>query len=333
MRIVFFETEGWEPDALQTLCHDHEVEFTRDRLSSDNVQAYKDADIISPFVHSTLDRSLLEQFGQLKSIATRSTGFDHIDLDYCAEKSVTVTNVPVYGTNTVAEHTFALLLSISRHILDAANGTRKGDFSGSGLRGFDLYGKTLGVIGTGNIGKRVAEIANGFGMHVLAYDIQPDEDFARQQSITYVQMDSLLAQADCVTLHVPGGDSTSNLLSDPEFTQMKKGVVVINTARGSVIDVQALLRALANGRVAAAGLDVLPDEAAMKAATESIGEPQGSENDALLANQALLRTPNVIVTPHNAFNTTEAVERILQTTAENIEHFIAGSPQNTVSSK
>lgn len=332
MQIVFFGAEGWEPDKLQTLTSKHEVLFTPDPLSAENVQQYCDADIVSPFVHCKLDASVLQQFQQLKYIATRSTGFDHIDLAFCDANGIVASNVPVYGTNTVAEHTFALLLAISHHIPEAVSQTRSGDFSGTGLRGFDLHGKTLGVIGTGNIGRRVAEIGRGFGMQVLAFDIAPDAEFAEQQSLSYVPLDALLQQSDCISLHVPGGESTQGLLSSDQFAQMKKGAVIINTARGSVIDVKALLQALDDGTVAAAGIDVLPEESAMKNAAGLQGAltDDASNRDALLDNQALLDRKNVIITPHSAYNTTEAVARILQTTAENIEGFIAGDLQNVI---
>jgi D-lactate dehydrogenase len=328
MRIVFFETEGWEPEKLQSLVKEHEVEFCQESLTVANMASFQDADIISPFVHSSLDLAVLSKLPELKYIATRSTGFDHVDLGYCNEHGIVVSNVPVYGTNTVAEHSFALLLAISHHIPAAVAATRQGNFSGTGLRGFDLHGKTLGIIGTGNIGGRVAEIALAFGMQVLACDIKPDAELARNSGLRYVSMESLLAAADCISLHVPGGEATNNLLSEEEFAQMKKGVILINTARGSIVDVRALLRALDSGVVAAAGLDVLRDEAALRALPEAGAAPDNE--DILRANRALLDRDNVLITPHSAFNTNEAIERILQTTSDNIEHFIAGSPQNTV---
>jgi D-lactate dehydrogenase len=334
MKIVFFETEKWECDILQRLCCDHEVIFTEEELSGKTAQMHKDADIISPFVHSGLDRSVLAQFEQLQFIATRSTGFNHIDLDYCNDNAIPVSNVPVYGDHTVAEHVFALLLSMSHNIPEAVNRTRRGDFSQKGLRGFDLQDKTLGVVGTGSIGKRVVEIAQGFRMKVLACDTRPDTVFAEQYDMTYGDMNTLLEQSDCITLHVPENQFTHHLLSKEEFSRMKDGVVLINTARGSIIDVKALLRALADGKVAAVGLDVLPNEPAIGEEAEMLrsffSKKYGLEK--LLADNVLLRMRNVIITPHSAFNTTEAVERILQTTGENIKHFISGEPQNIVNS-
>ena len=332
MKIVFFEAEKWECDILQQICCNHELVFTEDELGIDNVELYSNADIISPFVHSDLSCSVLERFRHLKFVATRSTGYDHIDLDYCASNGIPVSNVPVYGDQTVAEHVFALLLAISHKLPEAINRTRKGDFSQKGLQGFDLQGKTLGVIGTGAIGKRVVEIAQGFRLNVLACDTSPDHVFADQRPVSYVDMDRLLEQSDIVTLHVPGSKSAAPLLSDREFARMKDGVVLINTARGSLVDTQALLHALADGKVAAAGLDVLPDEPSIREEAELIRSFFDKKHDleTLFANHVLLHMRNVIITPHSAFNTKEAAERILQTTGENIIGFIRGEAGNIV---
>ena len=332
MKIVFFEAEKWECDILQQACCNHEVVFTDEELGTANVGLYRDADIISPFVHSVLDHSVLDCFEHLKFIATRSTGYDHIDLEYCTRNAIPVSNVPVYGDQTVAEHVFALLLAISHKIPEAINRTRKGDFSQRGLQGFDLQGKTLGVIGTGAIGKRVVEIARGFRLNVLACDPKPDAVFADRHDVSYVDMNCLLEQSDIVTLHVPGSQSATHLLSDREFARMKDGVVLINTARGSIVDTRALLHALADGKVSAAGLDVLPDEPSIREEAELIRSFFDKKHDleTLFANHVLQHMRNVIVTPHSAFNTKEAVERILTTTGENIVGFIEGEPRNLV---
>lgn len=335
MKTVFFETEKWECDILRRLCGDYDVVFAEEELDATTAQLYKDADVISPFVHSELNGNVLGQFEQLKFIATRSTGFDHIDLEYCNENAIAVSNVPVYGDHTVAEHVFALLLAISHNIPEAINRTRRGDFSQEGLRGFDLQGKILGVIGLGNIGKRVVEIAQGFNMKVLAFDTKPDAEFAEQHAIPYVDMNTLLEESDCITLHVPGGKSTDDLLSHKEFSRMKNGVVLINTARGTIVDVKALLRAIAEGKVAAAGLDVLPDEPSIREEAEMLRSFFSKKHDleTLLADHILLHMRNIIITPHSAFNTTEAVARILHTTIENIESFMNGQQQNIVNSE
>ncbi|MEB3359343.1 MAG: hydroxyacid dehydrogenase [Synechococcales bacterium] len=332
MKIVVFEIENWERDAFESLNADHEIEFTRHALTAETVQQYADTDIISTFIYSRLDRDILQNFQSLSLIATRSTGTDHIDMDYCDEQHIQVCNVPNYGENTVAEHVFGLLLTISHNLTQAIDRTRRGDFSLQGLQGFDLRGKTLGVIGTGSIGECVIGIARGFGMNVLAFDVKPRKDLADRLGFHYVAMAELLSQADVITLHVPAIPQTQNLLGEEEFKQMKKGMVLINTARGSLIHTQALLQALSDGTVAAAGLDVLPEEPVMREEAELLRSVYRNHHDmeTLLADHILLRLRNVIITPHSAFNTREAVQRILDTTADNIQSFLAKQPEGAI---
>ncbi|MFW6053202.1 MAG: NAD(P)-dependent oxidoreductase [Persicimonas sp.] len=268
----------------------------------------------------------------MKMVATRSTGFDHVDTDICRERGVTVSNVPTYGTNTVAEHVFALLLALSHHIVEAVDRTRRGDFSQQGLRGFDLRDKTLGIVGTGDIGRCVIEMAGGFRMNTIAFDMQPDPELAAELGFEYVGFDELLERSDIISLHVPLNDKTHHMISGEEFDKMQDGVVLINTARGKILDSQALLYALSSGKVAAAGLDVLPEEPAIREEAQLLRRIFREKHDleALLADHVLLHMRNVIITPHSAFNTKEAIGRILDTTVDNIEAFLAGEPINTV---
>jgi D-lactate dehydrogenase len=330
MNIVCFEIEDWESNTLRGLCHGQDVVMVQKKIDVHNADDYEAAEIISCFIYSDLRRPVLEKLKNLKMIATRSTGTDHIDLDYCRSRGIAVANVPAYGEHTVAEHVFALLLALSRHIPQAVRRTRDGDFSFSGLCGFDLYGKTLGLIGTGAIGLHVARIAKGFGMKVLGYDVNPCTDAV----LTSVGFDTLLSVSDIISLHVPGTPQTHHMLSQKEFAMMKDGVVIINTARGQVIDVRALLRALQSGKVSAAGLDVLPEEPTIREEAELLRESFAQQHDleALLADYALLHHKNVIVTPHSAFYTNEAVEKIIQTTGDSILSFVAGEPKNIVGS-
>lgn len=332
MKISAFEVHEWERKAFEPLRGEHEVKLVEQPLSKDNADDHGDADIISTFIYSDLDRQVLEAFEGLKLIATRSTGFDHIDTDYCAQRDITVCNVPDYGKNTVAEHTFALLLALSRNIVPAAERTRHGDFSFRGLRGFDLRGKTLGVIGTGDIGQFVIRIARGFGMQVIAFDIEPNDQLCENYDFHYAPLDELLGAADVVTLHVPETPETHHMISADQFAAMKDGAVLLNTARAGAVDIDALLRALATGKVAAVGLDVLPREEVICEEDELLRRIYEKKNglDELLANQMLMRLPNVLVTPHSAFYTTEAVERILDTTIANIRSFVAGEAKNAV---
>ena len=332
MKLVVFEAEPREAPAFDVLKPAHAVEVVAEPLRATTVHAFADAELISTFIYSELDRSVLEQLPSLRLIATRSTGYDHIDGAYCAARGIAICNVPSYGENTVAEHAFALLLALSHRLIDAVERARSARFSPNGLQGFDLAGKTLGVVGVGQIGRHVIRIARGFAMEVVAHDVSADPAIANELGFRYVGLDELLAAADVVTLHAPATPATHHLLSADAFRRMKDGVVVINTARGSLIDSRALIQALRSGKVAAAGLDVLPDEPLIREEAELICSIFSDRHDLreLVADHVLLRMPNVIVTPHSAFNTREAVARIVDTTIANIQAFLDGQPQNIV---
>ena len=249
-----------------------------------------------------------------------------------AERAIAVQNVTTYAAHPVAEFTFALLLTVARNIYPAYNRLREGGvFSTRGLGGFNLSGKTLGVLGTGRIGRTVIGIARGFGMRIIATDAKPDTAFAVANEVTYVPFDELLAQSDIITIHVPALPETFHMLGAAEFARMKKGVVVINTARGDVIDTRALVAAVRNGTVRGAGLDVLEQERAL---TDEPGALVGSaaETDfsVLTANHILIDMPNVIVTPHIAYETTEAIQEISRVTAETISAFGAGTLEHSL---
>ncbi|HKJ90673.1 MAG TPA: NAD(P)-dependent oxidoreductase [Oceanipulchritudo sp.] len=335
MKIYLFETEKWEKETFEPLEEQHELVCVREPLDEDNADEFKDAEIISVFVHSAVSDAVLGKLPQLKAIATRSTGFDHIDVKTCSGRGIEVSYVPTYGENTVASHTIGLLLNIAHRISDGVDRTRKGDFSNKGLRGFDVMGKTIGVIGaSGSIGRCVVQMAGGIGMKVLGQDVKPDEAFAEEAGFRYVDMESLCRESDVVTVHVPFNEKTKNLIDHDVFSKMKKGVIFLNTARGGIVNERDLLRALSEDRIAAAGLDVISAEPVIREEAELIRiviEDEESWGD-LLANETLLRMRNVYVTPHNAFNTNEAVQRILDVTLENIEGFIRNEPVNTVES-
>lgn len=290
--------------------------------------------MVSTFIKSQVTADVLAELPNLKLVATRSTGYDHIDLEACGRRGVAVCNVPDYGDPTVAEHAFALLLAVSRRIVEAAARTRDGDFSMEGLRGFDLAGRTLGVVGAGRIGRRMLEIGRGFGMSTVAADPRQDLAAAARLGFRYLTLDELLERADVVSLHMPGGPATRDLISDAEFARMKVGAVLINTARGGVVNATALVRALESGHLAGAGLDVLAEEPLLREEAEIFRPdadiPAERLRDLVAAN-ALIRRRDVIVTPHIAYDTQEALRRILATTLENIEAFAAGTPRNLVS--
>lgn len=335
MKIVVYETEEWERAACLSLLPGHDLRCRPEALTQVTAGADGDAEAITTFIKSDLRGATLRQMPSLKLIATRSTGYDHIDLDYCRAAGIAVCNVPDYGDHTVAEHAFALLLALTRHIVDAAERTRRGDFSRAGLRGIDLAGKTLGVIGAGRIGRRAITIGRGFGMEVLACDLRPDLSVAQALGFRYADLDEVLRGADVLTLHVPGGVGSSHLISDDEFAAMRPGALLVNTARGCVVDPEALVRALASGKLGGAALDVLPEESVIGDEAEIFRTGHSPVDPGslrtILANHALLRFPNVIVTPHIAYDTREALERIVATTVANIEAFARGAPGNLVS--
>jgi D-lactate dehydrogenase len=346
MKTIFFELEAWEKEyiqaqlALRSLGEvgEGEVLMIDGGLNEETALAFSEqgaeVEVVSIFVDSVINEQVLASFPKLKLIATRSTGYDHIDLKACQARGVAVANVPSYGEDTVAEYTFALLLNLSRKVAESYDRVREtGSFDLDGLRGFDLKGKTLGVVGTGKIGKNVIEIATGFNMNIIAYDKFPNEEYAEKMNYKYLTFDEVLAQADILTLHVPYVEENHHLINSEAIAKMKKGAYLINTARGALVDTEALLKSLKEGSLAGAGLDVLEEEGVVKDELNfltSSAHPGEHDIKTVLENHVLIDLPNVIVTPHNAFNTWEAMQRILNTTIENIKGFVAGQPANLV---
>lgn len=283
-----------------------------------SVAAAVDADIIGVFMDSKVDAAAIAALPNLKFLTTISTGFDHVDLAAAAARNISVSSVPAYGENTVAEFAFALILALSRKLCEARVRVRdEKKFTTDGLAGFDLAGKTLGVIGTGRIGKHAIRIGKGFDMRVVACDVTPDIAFASEAGYSYVSLEELLAQSDVITVHAPSLPSTHHLIHSGNIDRMKQGAYLVNTARGAIVETAAVIAALKSGRLGGAGLDVIEEEAQMK--TGNMSELQ-----------ELLKMPNVIITPHNAFNTREAFLRIVDTTIDNIVAFAKGSPINVV---
>lgn len=328
MSITLFELENQFADCFNELVSETPVFITDQPLTPDNVQAYADSRIISTFIDSHLTADILETLPDIELIATRSTGFDHIDLDYCNSRQISVCNVPNYGPDSVAEHAFGLLLTLTRKLESALCETRHGRFSIRHLRGMELFGKTIGIIGTGNIGSSTARIAHGFGMHILGYDRIVNDDLCSTYGLEYVTLDKLLQSSDVISIHLPANTETQNLLAIDEFRQIKPGAILINTARGEVVDTFCLLDALISGQLTAAGLDVLTDESMLRD-TNTLPSNHAATR-ILCANHKLMNLPNVIVTPHNAFNTHAAVKRITEITITNINRFLAGKPVNRV---
>ncbi|MEM5811857.1 MAG: NAD(P)-dependent oxidoreductase [Candidatus Aenigmatarchaeota archaeon] len=333
MKIGFFEAEGWEKEILEKEFAGHNLIFAKDWLTKENVENYKDLEILSIFICSEINKEIIDFLPNLKFIATRSTGFDHLDINYCKEKGIKVSNVPEYGTKTVAEWTIGLMLNLMRKIYYAIDQIKEAEsFDLSNLRGEELYGKTLGVIGTGKIGKEVIKLAKALGMNILAYDVYQDENFAKEYNFRYVSLEELLGNADVITIHVNLSPSTFHLINRNNINLVKRGAYLINTARGGIIETEALIYALKEGILKGAALDVLEEETEIKEELEILAKPdlKTEEIKTLWQNHILMKMPNVLITPHNAFNSKEAVERILKTTIENIKGFIEGKPMNLV---
>ena len=229
MKIAFFETEEWEKEFLQIHLQGYELSFVKDPLTKNNILEFKGSEIISVMIYSQLKAEILEKIPSLQYITTRSTGFDHIDLAYCRNQNILVSNVPTYGARTVAEHTFALILALSHKIIESVERTRRGDFSLKGLRGVDLNGKTIGVIGLGNIGRAVIDIAHGFGMRVLVNTKTPDLEYAKQHDVAFVSLDELLSQSDVISLHIPYTPQTQHFINKENIKKCKPGSILINT--------------------------------------------------------------------------------------------------------
>ena len=288
--------------------------------------------VLSVFVGSRVDRPLLDACPDLRLVATRSTGYDHVDVAACTARGVAVANVPTYGENTVAEHTFALILALSRNVHKAWVRTQRGDFSIQGLQGFDLRGRTIGLIGVGHIGLHVAKIARGFGMRVLATDPRPQPLLAELVGFDYVELEELVRSADIVSLHAPLLPATRHLVDRELLKRFKRGALLINTARGGLVDTEALLWALDEGILAGAGLDVLEGEELLTEDRRRLAlERDEAALRVLVENQLLAGREDVVVTPHVGFDSVEAVQRIAEVTAASVAAFLAGDPQNLVS--
>lgn len=333
MRIAFFEIQSWERPLLAEAFKDHELFFSEKPLQNSDLSGIRDFEVLSIFIYSRVGKEVIDGLPHLKLVATRSTGYDHIDLAAAKSRGVMVSNVPMYGEHTVAEHTFALILALSRNVHKSHVRRLKNDFSIEGLRGFDLKGKTIGVIGAGKIGLHVIRIARGFGMRVLAYDTFQNNFLSDVLDFVYVPLDQLLAESDIITLHTSYNKKTHHLINEHSIGKIKRGSLLVNTARGELVDNNALIRALDSGLLAGAGLDVIEGEHLIKEEKELLsGTKLKGDLSELVNDHNLLRRDNVVYTPHIAFYSEEALHRILHTTIENITCFTVGVCQNTVES-
>ncbi len=313
IKVAVFDTKQYDIPGFER--YDSEeinFKFFETKLTADTVKLAKEFDAVMVFVNDVVNKEVIDQLCEygVKLVALRCAGFNNVDLAY-AKGKITVVRVPAYSPYAVAEHTMALLLTSLRRIHKAYNRTREFNFSLNGLTGFDLYGKTVGVVGTGKIGKIFINICKGFGMNVIAYDLYPD----KESGINYVSLDELFEKSDIISLHCPLTTENTYLINKYTIEKMKKGVYILNTSRGKLIDAEALLEGIKAKKVGAACLDVYEDENDIFFKDYSGHILQ----DDVLAR--LISMPNVLITSHQAFLTEEALDNIAKTTVNNITEF------------
>jgi len=312
MRIVFTEVQGYREKLREAFPSDDLVLFDGPLDGEELVSEAKGAEVISVFKRTPIRAGEIDLLPGLRMINTRTAGFDHINAGHALDRGIAVTNIPDYGPHAIAEHAFCLLLACARHVIPAdrsVKADRKFDFEP--FRGLDLKGKTLGVVGTGRIGAEAVRIAKGFDMKVIAFDIYQNEKLARDYGFEYLPLEEVLERSDFVTVHVPLTPDTEGLIDRSALRHMKEGSILINTARGKVVDERALREALDSGRLYAAGVDVIADE----------DDPERSP---------LIGSNKVIVTPHIAFYTEETMDRMIDEAVQTIQGFKEGRLANEV---
>ena len=320
--IAFFGSKPYDEASFNEKNKDFgfELRFYKGHLNKNNVILTQGVDVVCIFVNDTANAEVIRLMAAngVKLLALRCAGYNNVDLKAAAECGITVVRVPAYSPYAVAEYTVALMLSLNRKIHRAAWRTREGNFSLHGLLGFDMHGKTAGIIGTGKIAKKLISILRGFGMNILAYDLYPDYNFARENQVVYTTLDELYHSSDIISLHCPLTEQTKHLINDYSISKMKDGVMIINTGRGQLIHTNALIEGLKNKKIGSAGLDVYEEE------SQYFYEDRSDKiiDDDTLAR--LLSFNNVIVTSHQAYFTQEALSNIATTTLQNVKDFTLG---------
>lgn len=320
--IAFFGSKPYDEASFNEKNKDFgfELRFYKGHLNKNNVILTQGVDVVCIFVNDTANAEVIRLMAAngVKLLALRCAGYNNVDLKAAAECGIAVVRVPAYSPYAVAEYTVALMLSLNRKIHRAAWRTREGNFSLHGLLGFDMHGKTAGIIGTGKIAKKLISILRGFGMNILAYDLYPDYNFARENQVVYTTLDELYHSSDIISLHCPLTEQTKYLINDYSISKMKDGVMIINTGRGQLIHTNALIEGLKNKKIGSAGLDVYEEE------SQYFYEDRSDKiiDDDTLAR--LLSFNNVIVTSHQAYFTQEALSNIATTTLQNVRDFTQG---------
>lgn len=336
-KMLVFDYRKSEKSYFQKMGNDFEFVFLEYPLNELTIKSIpdqaKDAEILSVFITSEVNKAIINEFKNLKLIATRSTGYNHIDLETCRERNIAVANVSSYGETTVAQYTFGLIIALLRKIVPAFFDMKKMQNHSQEYVGRDLNDLTIGIIGTGAIGAKVCKLANAFDMKILAYDFKPNNELAAKYDIEYVDLDRLLNKSDIVSLHVPYKGSGDYLIGEKEINKMKQGAYLINTSRGELIDTKALYQALINKKLTGCALDVGECESFSFNTDNMLEKISNTSANCLartLLTQKLIELDNVIVTPHIAYNTEEAIKTILETTFNNIRAFYSGQELNRI---
>ena len=321
VKVAFFDTTSYDETSFNKTNADYgfDIHYYQEHLNLKTVPLVKGADVVCIFVNAECNAAVideLEKYG-VKLIALRCAGFNNVDLK-AAKGRIKVVRVPAYSPYAVAEYAVSLMLALNRKIFRAVNRTREGNFALKGLMGFDMHGKTAGIVGMGRIAKELIKILHGFGMRVMAYDLYPDQDFATQYDVQLVSLDELYAQSDIISLHCPLTPETTFLINAQSIVKMKRGVMIINTGRGKLIHTEDLIEGLRTKQVGSAGLDVYEEE------KNYFYEDRSDKiiDDDVLAR--LLMMPNVVLTSHQAFFTAEAMHNIALTTLDSIKEFSEG---------
>lgn len=329
MQIAFFSTKNYDRRFFEKANHagGHDIVFHEPRLTSETVSLADGAEAICVFVNDVVNRRVLERLAShgLKVVALRCAGFNNVDLAAAKECGVAVVRVPAYSPYAVAEHTVGLMLALNRRFHKAYHRVREGDFRLDGLLGFDMHGRTVGVIGTGKIGECVAKILNGFGCRLLGFDVQPNPA-CEALGMEYVDLVDLYKQSDVITLHCPLVAATQHLIGDAAISCMRDGVMLINTSRGAIVDTQAVIKSLKSGKIGWLGIDVYEEESDLF--FEDLSE-EVIQDDTFAR---LMTFPNVLVTGHQAFFTEDALTQIADTTLANLNAISANREcENSVS--
>ncbi len=323
-KIAFFDTKSYDRDIFDKVNKQFgfEIHYYKERLSMNTVSLAQGKEIVCIFVNAECDQRVITRMKEygVKLIALRCAGFNNVDMAAAKEAGIKVVRVPAYSPHAVAEYAVTLMMALNRKVYRSVYRTREGNFKLNGLLGFDMYGKTVGLVGMGRIAKELIKILRGFGMNVLVYDIYPDEAFAREYQVRIVTLDELYEESDIISLHCPLTEDTKFLINSDSITKMKFGVMIINTGRGKLIKTEDLIDGLRTHQVGAAGLDVYEEEANYFYEDRS---DKMIDDDKLAL---LLMMPNVIITSHQAFFTQEAVQNIALTTLQNATDFLEGKP-------